>query len=48
MSAVRGHQDASLDALLEAAILEKVERAAEALSSGKEVMNAKEAAAFLR
>ena len=45
---MRSHQDTSLDTLLEAAILEKVERAAEALSSGKEVMNAKEAAAFLR
>jgi hypothetical protein len=45
---VRGHRDSSLDTLLEAAILEKVERAAEALFSGKEVMNAKEAAAFLR
>ena len=48
MSAVRGHQDASLDTLLEAAILEKVERAAKALSSGREVMDAKQAADFLR
>jgi hypothetical protein len=45
---VRSHQDTSLDTLLEAAILEKVERVAEALSSGKEVMDAKEAADFLR
>lgn len=45
---VRGHQDTSLDTLLEAAILEKVERVAETLASGKEVMNAKEAADFLR
>jgi hypothetical protein len=45
---VRGYQDTSLDTLLEAAILEKVERAAEALASGKEVMDANEAADFLR
>ena len=45
---VQGHQGNSLDALLEAAILEKVERAAEALSSGREVMDAKQAADFLR
>ena len=45
---MRGHQDTSLDTLLEAAILKKVERVAEALASGKEVMNAKEAADFLR
>jgi hypothetical protein len=45
---VRDHQDSSLDTLLEAAILEKVERAAEALSSGREVMDAKQAADFLR
>ena len=42
------HQGTSLDTLLEAAILEKVERAAEALSSGREVMDAKQAADFLR
>ena len=46
--AVRGREDTSLDRVLEAAILEKVERAAEALASGKEVMNAREAADFLR
>jgi hypothetical protein len=34
--------------VLETAILEKVERVAEALSSGREVMDAKEAADFLR
>ncbi len=45
---MRGHQDTSLDTLLEAAILEKVERVAEALASGREVMDAKEAADFLR
>jgi hypothetical protein len=45
---VRGHQNTSLNTLLEAAILEKVERVAEALASGREVMNAKEAAEFLR
>lgn len=45
---MRGHQDTSLDTLLEAAILEKVERAAEALSSGREVMDAKQAADFLK
>ena len=45
---MRGNRDPSLDTLLEAAILEKVERAAEALSSGREVMDAKEAADFLR
>lgn len=45
---MQGYQDTSLDTLLEAAILEKVERVAEALASGKEVMNAKEAADFLR
>lgn len=44
---MRGHQDTSLDKLLEATILEKVERVAEALAS-KEVMNAREAADFLR
>ena len=42
------HQDTSLDTLLEAAILEKVERVAEALSSGRELMDAKQAADFLR
>lgn len=42
------HRNTSLDTLLEAAILEKVERVAEALASGKEVMDAKEAAEFLR
>lgn len=45
---MRGPQDTSLDALLETAILEKVERVAEALASGREVMDAKEAADFLR
>jgi hypothetical protein len=45
---VRSHQDTSLDTLLEAAILEKVEQVAEALASGREVMDAKEAASFLR
>ncbi len=45
---MQGHQDTSLDTLLEAAILKKVEQVAAALSSGKEVMNAKEAADFLR
>lgn len=45
---MRGHQDTSLDKVLEAAILEKVERAAEALASGREVMDAKQAADFLR
>ena len=45
---VRGQRDTSLDTLLEAAILEKVERAAEAPASGREVMDAKEAADFLR
>ena len=45
---VQGRQGTSLDALLEAAILEKVERAAEALYSGREVMDAKQAAGFLR
>jgi hypothetical protein len=45
---VQNHQDTSLDKLLEAAILEKVERVAEALTSGREIMNAKEAADFLR
>jgi len=45
---VRSHQGTSLDSLLEAAILEKVQRAAEALSSGREVMDAKQAADFLR
>jgi hypothetical protein len=44
---VRGPQDTSLDTLLEAAILEKVERVAEALSSGKEGIDAKQAADFL-
>jgi hypothetical protein len=45
---VQSRQDTSLDTLLEAAILEKVERAAEALSSGREVMDARQAADFLR
>jgi hypothetical protein len=45
---VRVHQNTSLDTLLEAAILEMVEWAAEALSSGREVMDAKQAASFLR
>lgn len=45
---MRSRQDTSLDTLLEAAILEKVERVAEALVNGKEVMDAKEAAEFLR
>jgi hypothetical protein len=45
---VQSHQDTSLDTLLEAAILEKVERVAEALSSGREVMDAKQVADFLR
>ena len=45
---MRSHQDTSLDTLLEAAILKKVERVAEALASGREVMGAKEAASFLR
>ena len=45
---VRDHRDTSLDTLLEAAILEKVERVAAALASGREVMDAKEAADFLR
>ncbi len=45
---MQNHRNASLDTLLEAAILEKVERVAEALASGKEVMDAKEAADFLR
>jgi hypothetical protein len=45
---VRSHQDTSLDTLLEVAILDKVERAAEALSSSREVMDAKQAADFLR
>ena len=45
---MRGQQDTSLDTLLEAAILEKVERVAEVLASGKEVMDAKEVADFLR
>jgi hypothetical protein len=44
---VRGPQDTSLDTLLEAAILKKVERVAEALSSGKEGIDAKQAADFL-
>ena len=42
---MRGHQDTSLDTLLEAAILEQV---AGALSSGRDVMDAKQAADFLR
>ena len=42
---MRGHQDTSLDTLLEAAILEQV---AGALASGREVMDAKQAADFLR
>lgn len=45
---VQSRQDTSLGALLEAAILDKVERAAEALSSGREVTDAKQAADFLR
>jgi hypothetical protein len=45
---MRSHQDTRLDTLLEAAILEKVECATEALSSGREVMDAKQAAGFLR
>ena len=45
---MQNHRNASLDTLLEAAILEKVERVAEALARGKEVMDAKEAADFLR
>lgn len=45
---MHNHRNTSLDTLLEAAILEKVERVAEALASGKEVMDAKEAAEFLR
>ena len=45
---VRGHRDTSLDMVLENAILGKVERVVETLASGKEVMNAKEAAEFLR
>jgi hypothetical protein len=48
LKGVRGHQDTSLDTLLEAAILEKVERVAEVLAGGREVMDAKEAANFLR
>jgi hypothetical protein len=38
----------SLDAALETAILEKLERVAEVLAEDREVMNAKEAADFLR
>jgi hypothetical protein len=38
---VRVHQDTSLNILLEAAILEKVECAAGALASGRENMDAK-------
>ena len=45
LKGVRGHQDISLDTLLEAAILEQV---AGALASGREVMDAKQAADFLR
>jgi hypothetical protein len=45
LKGVRGHQDTSLDTLLEAAILEQV---AGALASGREVMDAKQAADFLR
>ena len=45
---VQDRRDTSLDTLLEAAILEKVERVAAALASGREVMDAKEAAEFLR
>ena len=45
---MRSHQDTSLDTLLEAAIREKVERVAEALASGREVMDAKQATSFLR
>jgi hypothetical protein len=45
---VRGHQDTSLDTLLEGANLEKVERVAEVLASSREVMDAKQAADFLR
>jgi hypothetical protein len=44
----QSHHDTSLDTLLEVAILEKVERVAEALSRGREVMDAKQAADFLR
>ena len=40
LKGVRGHQDTSLDTLLEAAILEKVEQVAGALASGREVMDA--------
>jgi hypothetical protein len=40
--------DTSLNILLEAAIPEKVERVAEALASGREIMDAKQAASFLR
>jgi hypothetical protein len=43
---VRGHQDTSLNTLLEAVILEKVERVAGELASGRKVMDAKEAASF--
>jgi hypothetical protein len=38
----------SQDTILEAAVLEKVERVVEALAQGREVMDAKEAADFLR
>jgi hypothetical protein len=49
LKGVRGHQDTSLDNnLLEAANLDKVERAAEALSSGREAMDAKQATDYLR
>ena len=45
---MRVYQDTSLNILLEAAILEKVECAAEALASGRENMDAKRAVSFLR
>ena len=45
---MRGHQDTSLDTLLEAANLDKVERVAEVLASSREVMDAKQAADYLR
>jgi excisionase family DNA binding protein len=41
-------QITSQDTVLEAAVLEKVERVANALAQGREVMNAEEAASFLR
>ena len=48
LQGVRVHLDTSLNILLEAAIPEKVERVAEALASGREVMDAKQAADFWR